>query len=691
MPRSSSSSSASQPTGAARVAASAAVSGVGIAVAQPPLGAAGPAGAEIDDAEDASLFRDPVDGIRRIERIAAFQLGRQIFVIDSHSDIALHTFDPELHEHLTPVTGSLVPSPNPAHWSVVRQLPEDHPWLKAIIFLGVVAIALDESNRLVPAKRHGVLCAVFDSVDLYARLQILLILEHRESAKVIQDFGSYFSKRQRWAPHAAEVKDEELGLSARLLNFPSLHVSNSRAPFAGRIGMALHSAWQTLRHHSEAWSADVTDREVNNALYSLLGRTAIFESSLHLIRKCATADSNGGASSAAAAAASDPDETDSERGSDSEHDEPARPAAMTIEQLLALPNPTPTQVRQLNRLQMLQRVVAERDRDSIPDIILAPAAFRRIIAALRASGSVYGSHHLYAGEDASDDSGDDSEQEEANRSAQLFSDDSAVAAGTEEMSATAYLAAAHAAVFPLQLFLRVVKLVFEAAPVTAATRVFSFDVDSVNASFPPPPDGAEFSPTDAAAIAAAVAGRLGQSIVDAAPLATCLKNVTRVVLSKPKTCFATGVAANDLLARVATVFCAGQNSPTFLYFVLPRSAIGGADLPDCLSDIRCQDDLVRFAKACVLRAEALIRSADALHPLSAYASGSLFATPQLQDFVIGSCDYSRFAFGLLLRALAMVMAESFQHVYLMIDSYAVKYLPGFSTPSAFECCARSSF
>ena len=698
----SSSSSAGQSRRAARVAGSAAVAGAGAgagagtAVLPPPLVATGPAAADLDDAADASLIRDPPTAIRRIERVGAFRFGSQLFVIDSHGEIALEDFDQELHGHFTPVTGSLALGNNPAHWSLLHQLPEQHPALKSIVCLGVVGIDLDGGMCLKRATRHGVLCAYFDSQDLFARFRIVLVLDHHHSAKVIQDFGAFFSKRQLWARHATEVTEHALGLTARLLRLPCLHASNSRAPFSGRVAMATFSAYNTIRYHAVAWPAGLSDIDIDNALYSLLGRTAIIESSVNLIRQCVSADANdgdGGADANAAAAELDAEETESEHGSGSDDDdEPARTASMSIDELQALQNPTPAQVRSLKRLQAVQQIVSERQRNSIPDIVLAPAAFSRIIAALRASGSVFGSHHLYVGDDASDDSsGDDLEQEEANRSAQLFSDDGAVEADVEAVSASDFVAAAKAAPFPLQLFLRAFKLVFDAPPVTAATRVFSFDVDSVNATFPAPPVGAQFSPTDTAAAAAVVAGGLGQSIVDAAPLAMCLKNVTRVVLSKPNTCFATGVAANDLLARVATVFCAGQNAPAFLFLVFPRSAMGGADLPDCLCDIRCQDDLVSFVKACVLRAEALIRSADALHPLSAYASGSLYATPQLQDFVIGSGDYARLSLGLFLRALAIAMAEAFDHVFLMIDSYAVKFLPGFSTPSAFECCACLNF
>ena len=292
-----------------------------------------------------------------------------------------------------------------------------------------------------------------------------------------------------------------------------------------------------------------------------------------------------------------------------------------------------------------------------------------------------GFHKLFVGDDASGDSEDDSEQYEANLAAKFFSEDGVVADDIAQMPASDFLAAAVAAVFPLQLFLRAAKVRFDAPPITAATRVFSLDVDSVNACFLPPPLGEALSAADAAAAAAVAADRLGPATAGAIPLAVGMRNVTRVLLSRPKSAFATGCAAGDLLARLATVFCAGQSSPTFLYLVMPRSAVGGGVIPECIRSIRCQDDLVRYAKACVLRAEALIRSADALHPLSVYASSSLFAAPHLQDYVVGSFDHSRISLALLVRALAIVMEDAFEHVFLMLDSFAVKFLPNFSTIS----------
>ena len=206
-----------QSAGAALVAAPAGVAGGGAAVVQPPLVAADAAGGAADAAdaaEPALNLRDPPNRIRRIERVGIFRFGSQIFVIDSHADLALDEFEGELHGHMTPVTASLSPSVNRAHWAVTQQLPENHDYLKSIIFLGIVGVDLDDNSCLVRATRHGVLCARFDSSELYTHCQILLVLDHKGSAKVVQDFAAFFSKRQRWAPHSAEVVDHALGLTA---------------------------------------------------------------------------------------------------------------------------------------------------------------------------------------------------------------------------------------------------------------------------------------------------------------------------------------------------------------------------------------------------------------------------------------------------------------------------------------------
>jgi hypothetical protein len=48
-----------------------------------------------------------------------------------------------------------------------------------------------------------------------------------------------------------------------------------------------------------AWPDDLSDGVIYNALYSLLGRTALIESSVNLIQKCAKADANGDANATA--------------------------------------------------------------------------------------------------------------------------------------------------------------------------------------------------------------------------------------------------------------------------------------------------------------------------------------------------------------------------------------------------------